>query len=398
MATKGKKSHKGQASGTDAWILVGLIGLIMLFYIMFLPPADREALLQGSSSTIGPGTSSSPIGPILVKNPGRLEAGMANTFDHLIPTFKVVELKNAQVLATFNPFTVKSNWLEERVFKTTFQIQNPDLVDAPIFVFDAPSRQGVLRVKINDKLIYEYEPTQTDVPPIMLRKQDLQAENTIEVSVSNVGLRFWTSNRYDITNPRILGDVSDLSKQKSQNIFTIAPAEKRGLQTALLSLIPNCDQTKIGLMDITLNGRNVYSGIPNCNTVFQAEIPPSSLNEGVNELVFKTSKGTIQIDRAKVTTKLAPTQSLIDYFELNQTLFNDVVAGRRKVEVQIDFVDNAQPKRGQLNVNGHLTFIDQRQAYYTRNINAWVLPGSRNYFEIKPETELNIPELRIVVK
>lgn len=391
------KAEKGQAAGTDAWILVGLIGLMMIFYIMFLPPAERERLLSDSSSTIG---SSAPIvtGTILKINPGRIEAMAAAGFEHVIPTFKVVELKNAQVLASFNPFTVKNNWLSNDVFKTSFHLDNPDLIDAPILVFEAPTRAGVLTIRLNSQIIYNFEPSGADVPPIMVRKQDLKEDNTLEVEAQGVGWRFWRTNRYDLVNTRLIGDVSDISKQKAQNIFTIAPSEKEGLQTSMLSFVPECDQQKVGTMDIVLNGNSIYSAIPTCNSPFQTEIGIASLHEGINELVFKTSKGTILVNRAKVQTKLKQTGSFIQYFELNQSVFNEIIAGRRQVELQIDFVDDGQPKRSTLNVNGHMAFIDQRQPFYARPLNQWVLPGPRNYLELRPETALNVPELRIAVR
>lgn len=392
------RSESGQTSGGDAWILVGLIGLMMIFYVMFLPPAERERLLSETPSSVGPSAPSSAVGAILKANPGRLEAIQASGFEHMIPTFKVVEIKNAQVLASFNPFTVRNNWLTDDSYKTSFHLDNPDLIDAPILVFEAPSRKGVLTVRLNERVIYSFEPTTPDVPPIMVRKQDLQEENSLEVSVSGVGWRFWSTNRYDLVNVRLIGDVSDISKQKAQNIFTVAPSEKEALQSAVLSFVPECDQARIGTLDIILNGGSIYSAIPTCNSPFQTELPPRSLNEGTNELVFRTGKGTILVQRAKVVTKLKQTGSFIQYFELNQSVFNDVVAGRRQVELQIDFVDDGQPKRASVNLNGHLTFIDQREPYYSRLIGAWVLPGPRNYLEIRPETTLNVPELRVVVR
>jgi len=283
-------------------------------------------------------------------------------------------------------------------FKTSFHLDNPALIDAPIFVFEAPARQGALLVKLNDRVIYNFEPKSADVPPIMIRKADLLTDNTLEVSVSGVGWRFWSSNRYDLVNPRLIGDVSDRTHQKAQNVFTIAPSEKASLLVATLSFIPNCDQSKVGTLDVSLNGNPVYSGLPNCNSPFQTELGLSALHEGVNELIFSTGKGSVLIERAKVSTRMKESPTFVDYFELNQSIFNEVVAGRRRVEVQVDFVDDGQSKRATLNVNGHLTFIDQRHPFYSRAINPWVLPGPRNYLELRPETTLNIPELRIVVR
>lgn len=391
--------NRGQSSGSDAWILVGIIGLLMLFYILFLPPQDRERLLSDQPGGIGqqvPGLA--PTGVLLKRTPGRLDALLQPGFDHAIPTFKVVELKNAQVLASLNPFSVTNSWLGEYSYKTTFLIDNPELVDAPLLVFEAPVRRGILKVKLNDKWVYAFEPSSSDVPPIMLKRQDLVKENTVEFLVSGVGVKFWSKNRYDILNARLLGDVSDISRQRAQNIFTLSPQEKESLTSAVLNLVPECDQAKIGVLDIVVNNRQVYSGVPLCNTPFQTELDRGLLHDGLNELMFVTQKGSYTINLAKVSTKVKQTGTFIEYFELSQAVFNEVVASRRRVELQVDFVDDGQPKRATLNVNGHLTFIDQRQPFYARPINPWVLPGPRNYIELRPESNLNIAELRVVVR
>ena len=392
-----RRSHQGQTSGSDAWILVGLIGLMMLFYIMFLPPQEREGLLSDQGGVMGPG---GPIagGTLLKRTPGRLDALLQPGFEHVVPSFKVVELKNAQVLASLNPFSVSNSWFGDHAYKTTFHIEAPDLVDAPLLVFEAPVRSGVLTIKLNGKMVYAFEPRSSDVPPIMLKKSDLQQDNDIEFSVSGVGLRFWSSNRFDVVNARLLGDVSDLSRQKAQNIFTLSPQEKASLLAATLAFVPECEQARVGILDILVNGNQVYSAIPACNSPFQTEVGLSQLHEGTNELMFKTRQGTYNMKLAKVQTKVRQTGTFIDYFELNQSVFNEVVAGRRRVELQIDFVDDAKPKRATVNVNGHMTFIDQREPFYSRAINPWVLPGPRNYIELSPETTLNVPELRIVVR
>ena len=88
----------------------------------------------------------------------------------------------------------------------------------------------------------------------------------------------------------------------------------------------------------------------------------------------------------------------MEYFEVVPKLFDMVRDGREDIYLEIDFIDDGERKRAQLNINGHLTFVDQREPFYTRNIDTWVVPGARNYIEIVPETALNIPEIRVVVE
>ena len=41
--------------------------------------------------------------------------------------------------------------------------------------------------------------------------------------------------------------------------------------------------------------------------------------------------------------------------------------------------------------------IDQYDPVYDKKINSWVEKGARNYIEIKPKTNLNIVELKVMV-
>ena len=69
--------------------------------------------------------------------------------------------------------------------------------------------------------------------------------------------------------------------------------------------------------------------------------------------------------------------------------------GTGAVILEIDFVDDGKRKRAELNINGHLTFLDQKEAFYSRVLNPWLEPGARNYIEIIPETALNIVQVRV---
>ena len=57
-------------------------------------------------------------------------------------------------------------------------------------------------------------------------------------------------------------------------------------------------------------------------------------------------------------------------------------------------IDNQDNKKATLNVNGHLTEIDQIDPEYSRNVDSWLEPGN-NYVEIKPKSDIHIVELKV---
>ena len=114
--------------------------------------------------------------------------------------------------------------------------------------------------------------------------------------------------------------------------------------------------------------------------------------------MFSTTSGDYRIEQAVLDTDLKDVRSFVEYFDVPPDLFDRVAAGNRNILLEIDFVDNGNRKRAQLNINGHLTFLDQIEPYYTRTISAVVEPGSRNYLELIPETPLDIVQIRVRVQ
>ena len=68
--------------------------------------------------------------------------------------------------------------------------------------------------------------------------------------------------------------------------------------------------------------------------------------------------------------------------------------GEKDSLLSIEFIDNQDNKKATLNVNGHLTEIDQIDPEYSRNVDSWLEPGN-NYVEIKPKSDIHIVELKV---
>ena len=64
-----------------------------------------------------------------------------------------------------------------------------------------------------------------------------------------------------IENAKIVGDITDTSRQKSQNIFTLTKTEQRNLEEAYLKFIPYCANIdNVGTLSITINQREIFQG------------------------------------------------------------------------------------------------------------------------------------------
>jgi len=212
-----------------------------------------------------------------------------------------------------------------------------------------------------------------------------------------VGIRFWETNEYDLEGMVIVGDITDKSRQESRNIFELTDAEFLNLEKATLRFVPYCSGViNVGTLTVYVNNRNVFSAIPVCDDPVQPIPILGALSAGENKVVFKTEKGSYSIEHIKIDLDLKETKTIAYYFELSDEQFEDVADDNKDVNVTIEFVDDGKNKRADLNVNGHLTRIDQDEPVYSRNIGNWVEKGN-NYIEIRPKTTLNIVDLKVAL-
>ncbi len=381
-------------SGGAAASVIGLITVLIIFYIVFLPATDRNSILAGENSTTITGNATANAKTLLLANIGKLDFQSESAFDHTVPNVYLVETKNAQAIEKFNPFVVRHGWFANDQKTLTFTVAQPELTSNIKLVLDAPTRSGILTVLLNGLIIFEGRPDAVNLAPIELKQEQLRDVNTLAFSVSGVGLAFWHVNEYDITNAQVIADITDTAKQESANIITLDPSEARNIKSATLTFFPICTQSQVGALEAMLNGKTVSKSIPDCETVNRIELDPQDLSTGRNSLVFRITQGSYRVEQIKIHTQLTEAASFINYFDLNTTAFNDVKAGRKKLLLHIDFVDDLASKKAEVNVNGKRDFIDQDTPAYERNIGTSAVEGN-NYVELIPKSKLNVVKLEV---
>ncbi len=389
---------KAQRTGNQAAVLIFIITLLLVAYILFLPPEEREKLLEDEET--GSYWTSSKEGNVTLINVTslRLEYIGADDYEHNIPSVYLFEQTEGGVLETINPFYIRNGWFDTKTEDASFYITDFENTDNIALSFEAPKAKGRLLISLNGVQIFDYEVSQLNVGPIELKKELMQdGENTLHFEVSGVGVAFWTTNEYSIEDMQITADIRDISRQESRNIFTITNEEYYNIETSKLEFYPVCTQASVGTLDIMLNNRAVFSAVPDCETLNRQDIFTTDLNPGKNTVTFKTDQGSYRIEHIKVKTELKDIKTFLDYFELNGSAYADVDDGDRDVWLEIEFVDDREDKEAEININGHLTYVDQKDAFYDRKISGWIEEGARNYIEITPKTVLKIVQIRVIL-
>ena len=391
-------NHKAQAGGFNAAILIAIVAGLIMLYIMFLPSGDREDLLKDDDNS--PDVSDEER-ILLLESVGQLAVGENLEDRKDIPNVFLFETTNAKELARENPFIVRRGWFDKQEKEMAFSLSDLANTENAYLTFNVRAYKGILAIQLNGETIFEGEITTTNVDPIKLDKSFLKGQNTILFQVSPVGLKFWRTNEYSLENIKVVGDITDRTKQESQNIFTLTEAEHESLEEAEVQFVPYCSsESKVGVLDIFVNNRNIFSAVPVCEDPYKQIVPSGVLNKGQNTVVFKTNRGSYSVEQIFIDFEYEETKAKTYFFEINSTQFDDIRDSNDPVVLTLKFVDDNEDKRGIIDVNGRLRSFDQEieqddsDKFLSMDITTFLQKGN-NYVRIEPETELNIVELKI---
>lgn len=386
--------------GAAANALIGIITLLLIFWILFLPPAEREALLEGNGTVPDSGTPTSVIRnfTLLSAPVGHLAAAGPPTIDHPIPNIFLTDATEAKVLQRFAPFEVRNSWFDDVSKTLTFSIASVDLASNVVLSYRAKEHKGKLTITLNGVTIFDDRLDVENPSPLMLPKGILnEQQNTLTFSVSGVGIAFWSTNRFKIENAQITADVIDVNKREAVASFAISGNEYGSLDTASLSFLADCNQAVTGALQIALNNREIYNAIPDCDTLNRQDIFSTDLNPGKNTIRFAIGKGNVRLEQVHIRTEAKDVQSFLDFFEIDRVLMDEIVDDFSRIVLKIEFVDDGRAKQAIININGRLDSIDQQTPVFERDISGVIQPGN-NYIEIVPRTELNIVNVDVTVE
>lgn len=396
-----KSSKKGQptgVSGAGAAVLVGIIAALIIVYILVLPPEERAALLEeDNESGDNGGTEVSGNGTLLLESPGRLDYISQKEIEHTLPSVNLFTTTSAVVLESRQSLYVKNAWFDKTFVNMTFEIPNIENTENIYLVFNIKRHGGRLILKLNGYEVANNELTAINVDPIELPKRILQRENTLEASVSGVGWKFWRTNEYILENIQVTADITDISTRKSELVFQVTSTEKNNLDRVFVKFFPDCSIREVGPLNIWLNNNKIFSSVPDCGILRPLEVSPHLLLSGENNLAFATDKGSYLIDTITVKSELREMVYPTYYFEVNESIYGDIIDDDLDVILYFEFVDDVEQKKAEIWVNNHQRGLDTRDREYDMNINSMVKEGN-NVIEIKPKTILDVVNLEVFVR
>ncbi|MBI2657890.1 hypothetical protein HYX08_04310 [Candidatus Woesearchaeota archaeon] len=385
--------QKKAQSGLNAAVLVAIIAGLIILYIIFLPTSEREKII--TSEKPSESTAKENANVLLRVFPGTLSTSGNLEDEKQIPNIFLVETTNAKELQKINPFIVRSGWFDKKAKAVPFELDDPQNTDNVILAFTAKKRSGILAIKLNNEIVFENELASDIIEPVKLDKRLLQKTNTLEFSVSSVGLKFWTTNEYSLENVRVIGDITDTSKQESTNLFALSGPEFSSMDKATLKFIPYCGNVnELGALEIFINNKKLFSSVPVCNNAYRQSVPKSALNEGENNIVFKTGKGSYSVEQISIALEFKEPRIKTYFFEIGSGTFKQIRDDDKDAILTIKFIDDKKQKRARLDINGHSETIETEKATFTKNIDNRISEGN-NFVRLEPLDDIEVVEMTV---
>ena len=320
--------RKGQ-TGSNAAITIIIVVVLMILYILFLPPEDRQNLLEGGvptgtdnrGGTWDGGSSTGTLQKYLLReNIGKVyEQDKEETTIELL-TANIGTNTEAQVVKQKNVVYVKNSAFQDITDKMTFELDS-DLAENLLLSFNIERGEGMLTIHLNGDTIFRGELKKINSPPIYIEKEQLQEINEITFEVDTPGIIFWRYNEYMLSDIKLTADITDVTNAKNEQTFNIEEVDYERTDTARMKYIPVCKEYQIQNMEINLNGQRIFKGIPDCNVHNFIAISKTQLNTGINELEFKVERGTLIADRPELELKFEEADYPIYYFEMEDNYF-----------------------------------------------------------------------------
>ncbi len=388
------RTKRGQ-SAAGAAVLIAIIAALMVGFVILIPPQERAKLLDEditNGSTTVPGIVEKKL---LAVSPGRIDYLAEKEVEHPIPVVNIYARTEAKVLAEKNVAYAKKGVFSEQTDVLTVIVPDLEHTENMLLSLNVKEATGKLIVLFNGEKIFNDDVAVGNLVPLTIPQNLLKEENIVAFAVSSPGLAFWRTNEVSLDSIKIVADVTSVEAQSSRNVFLVSETEKDNLKKAVLKFQPSCNFHEVGPLEVSINGKKVYSSVPDCDLdVITIEFAPETLNQGENEIVFRTEEGDYLLTHIMVKSELADLEFPTYYFDLKYEEYRAVVDGDKRVRLTLSFVDVVARKFGDLEINGRKRYFDTKEVSHVVDLSDDIVQGA-NSIKIKPRKTLEVRELRV---
>ena len=390
------KSRKGQTGGSAAAVVI-LTGLMIILYILFLPPADREALL----ANVTPGTNMSNGQPVIPSNdvllnehPRTIDKIPQNLMTHQLNSFTLYSDSSDAVLMQQGPTYISSSRTDKVTFSKDITFNKDYVLTNALLVLDVKEVKGNIRIFFNNNQVYDGKPK---VGKLVININSLQQQNTLRIESADPGFfQFFSGNHASFSAINLVATVHNQQFMQSSQQFTLGPEELNNFDSAYMIFTTSCS-AKPGPLLIYVNDNLVSSTAYDCQYPVKVNLAKADLVSGKNDVLFKISSGTMSIDSPTVKVSLNQPVLPLYYFQVSGDQNTEIKNNNKDGIIHFDFVKGNDEKNFDVTVNGYTFNIDTSNTTYEEDITRY-LNKDENYVKITPRTNLDIVNLQVFLK
>lgn len=390
------KNKKGAADANPA-TLFAIITLVVILYIITIPPNYRKDLLSDNSSWDGTNSEISGYDEIfLEKNPGYWSYNNFDSMQHDLVSFNLMEKTDATQIAQSQDIFSKRTAFSNTVGSFEFNIENLKNTDNVYLNYKLSESRGKTLLKVNGQIVKEISSRLSEDVAKIDKNILVEGKNKITFESNPVGFKFWDYNSLKVSELKVLADITDDSGLIHSQSFWLSHDEKLNLKDGFLRFYVDCEPRNVGPVTITINSNKIYSGIPDCQILNVLDnIDPALLSEGENIIKFEAKSGRFIFDTILLQTNYEENINPTYFFDISDEDYEILQTGLVDINLTFTFVNNEDYKELEARLNGHKIGVNTRNREYSVYVNPMDIEKGSNVLEIVPKSSMTIVKVEL---
>lgn len=395
------KSKRGaEVGGTQVMVILLVIALFMVLYLLFIPPEEREKLLEPNKTAEVSGLVEENKLELLAESPGLLTPTTEAATIHRIPSVNLLFKIEPEIDMLAQNIIVSNGLFSKSTPTLRFRTENLENAVKVNLFFSVQKGNGELRVKVNDNTVYTEENVASGVKIIEVPKSVLQKDNEIILSTSSPGILFWKVNNYDLKDVGVKQEFESVNIEE-ERLFSVTQEEKTNLDSARLKYFQICNSPapkELVSLDISLNDQRIHTAEIRCiTTQEEIELDLELLQSGSNKLTFRLEEGDFSFNQLTLETETTELDRPTYFFSLSQKQFDDVILNKRKLTMNILMEKARLNKIAKFLINNNELIIQTEQSTFDVDLRDYAVEGT-NFVKIIPENSFNMVGLKVTLE
>jgi hypothetical protein len=384
--------RRGQTTGPAAATVV-LTGLIIVLYLLFLPPAQREALLNNASPiTIDDPSIIDPHDRLLMVAPRIVDPIEQRSHSIPLSSFLLQSRTDERSVASYTDVNLMSSRTDKRLLSREISFDHEYIFSNQMIVLNIERTNAPIIVYWNDQRIYHHQPRPGTI--IIDNFGRIERSNRIRIEVADPAWwQIFRTNHASITRVDIIARIHDARDAESQQSFVLSREQHENIESAYLRYYPRC-QVRPGQLLIRVNSQLMQSQAPDCNRDTQVQIDVHRLTEGRNAIDYLLASGVLHIDSPTIYLTLKRPLEPLYYFEIDAGQWRDIRENRKKGRFEMIFVRGSGQKDIDVIINGRVIRIDTAEDRFVRDITEYMVEGE-NYIKLQPRRRAETVQMNV---